>query len=272
MPELPEVETVKNGLVPHLEGKFIRSVDVYQPKLRYQIPDDFQKTLEGSEIKSISRRAKFLIFNFLNRGILIHLGMSGSMRLVNPLEKRQKHDHVVFNFLDQKLVYHDPRRFGAMDIWRGNPEDHQWLNKLGPEPLGNAFNGAYLHEALKARKLSIKQALLNQNFISGIGNIYASEALWRSKISPERIASSLNLTDCEDLVAAIKKVLQDAIASGGSTLRDHRNIGGELGYFQHKFDVYDREGEKCQRPECDGKVLRLVQAQRSSFYCATCQS
>lgn len=271
MPELPEVETVRKGLAPWLEGAKISDISVSQRQLRYPLPDNFESALIGSRIHKIHRRAKYLIFDMMGRGFLVHLGMSGSMRTVSKSEALQKHDHIVITTDKARVVFHDPRRFGAMDLWDDQFETHKWLKNLGPEPLGNNFSSDYLRTVCNAQSQSIKQILLDQNLIAGIGNIYASEALWRARIDPRRTAQTLKKDEIDQLVVAIRDVLNAAIISGGSSLKDHRKVNGELGYFQHQFDVYDRKGESCHRPKCEGLIHKITQSSRSSFLCELCQ-
>ena len=271
MPELPEVETVRAGLAPWLEGAKIKDVQIFQNKLRYDIPENFAKSLIGARIHHIRRRAKYLVFDFMSRGFIIHLGMSGSMRRIDTGEELRKHDHILFITDKAHVVYNDPRRFGAVDLWQDDFNAHKWLADIGPEPLGNAFNADILAEGLAKRSTPIKPTLLDQKLIAGIGNIYASEALWRAKIGPERASNTLKNKEIEALVISIRNVLQDAIASGGSTLKDHRQTNGELGYFQHKFDVYDREGEPCHANRCKATIEKIVQSTRATYFCPNCQ-
>lgn len=271
MPELPEVETVKRGLAPWLEGAKITDISVSQRQLRYPLPDNFEKTLIGSRIHKIHRRAKYLVFDMIGRGFIVHLGMSGSMRRVSKSEPLRKHDHIVITTDKSRVVFHDPRRFGAMDLWDTNADAHKWLKDIGPEPLSNSFHGEYLSDVCAKRSQSIKQTILDQKLIAGIGNIYASEALWRAKIHPTRPAASLILNEADTLVNAIREVLQSAIISGGSTLKDHRTVDGELGYFQHQFDVYDQAGQNCHRENCSGQVEKITQSSRATYFCAQCQ-
>ncbi len=271
MPELPEVETVKRGLAPWLEGAKITDIAVSQRQLRYPLPNNFEQALIGCRIHKIHRRAKYLVFDMMGRGFIVHLGMSGSMRQIGKSEELRKHDHIVITTDKSRVVFHDPRRFGAMDLWEENSDKHKWLKDIGPEPLSNAFHGEYLSEKCVKRTQSIKQTLLDQNLIAGIGNIYASEALWRAKIHPARPAASLIMNEADDLVVAIREVLQSAIISGGSTLKDHRKVDGELGYFQHQFDAYGRAGQDCHREQCKGQIEKITQSSRATYFCAQCQ-
>ncbi len=291
MPELPEVETIRRGLAPQLEGAEIEQVRLNRADLRFAFPDHLAKVLPGLRIVHVGRRAKYLLFELSNGSTLLsHLGMTGSYRFSNlrldepsryHLPVPGKHDHLEMALShphkgDMLLIYADPRRFGFFD-WHSEERPSRYLVGLGPEPLGNSFNAIDLAKALAGRKAPIKSALLDQRLIAGLGNIYVSEALWRARISP--LTPSLGLVRAdgrptkrlEALVAAIRAVLEDAIAAGGSTLRDFRNAEGGGGYFQHVFDVYDREDEPCRRAGCGGTVTRITQSGRSSFYCPVCQ-
>ena len=276
MPELPEVETVMRGLSPVLSGNKIVKIDLHRPNLRIPFPKDMQKQLSNKKIISLQRRAKY-IFILLEGGqiLVIHLGMSGRILIIPHGEEYelQKHDHMVVTMkTGEKIIYNDPRRFGMVFIIDEDElETHKIFSRLGPEPLSNNFSAAYLLETLKSKNTSIKQALLDQHVVVGVGNIYACEALYQSKINPMAKASSIKGKKAENLVRAIRDVLTRAIKAGGSTLKDYRHADGELGYFQHSFTVYDQEGETC--PDCDcniaktGGVKRIVQSGRSTFYC-----
>ena len=272
MPELPEVETVCRGLAVVLEGRRLINVLVRRPDLRRPFPPDFAARLLGRRIVRLSRRAKYMLWH-LDDGwvVLAHLGMSGRM-LIGPCDDAPpgKHDHVILETEDgHRVSFNDPRRFGLMDMTtEEGVADHPLLRDLGPEPLGDGFTPAALANGLTGRQTPIKVALLDQTLVSGIGNIYASEALFRAAIDPTRAASSLTRAECKRLVPAIKDILTEAIASGGSSLRDHRQPNGELGYFQHAFAVYDREGEPCPGCDCSQGIRRVTQAGRSTFYCA----
>ncbi len=278
MPELPEVETVMRGLIPVMEGQRILHADIRRPDLRWPFPLDMQARLEGQRVTRFQRRAKYILAG-LDSGetLLIHLGMSGRMLISggvvgdhhHDLPTPEKHDHVVLDMEGgARITFNDARRFGAMDLFTG---DHALLAALGPEPLGNQFNADYLFTRLSGRKMPIKAALLDQRIVAGLGNIYVCEALWRAGIAPTRAAGRISAPRIETLVSAIRDVLQEAIASGGSSLRDHRQTNGELGYFQHNFAVYGREGEPCRKEGCDGTIQRIVQSGRSTFYCPHCQ-
>ena len=286
MPELPEVETVRRGLAPAMEGARLTRVEVRHRGLRWPIAKDFEKRLTGATVSGLGRRAKYLLADLSTDDVLImHLGMSGSFRIDrdkpgafhHERSKDEKHDHVVFHMSNGKTVtFNDPRRFGSMKIVeRASLEDEPLLKALGPEPLGNAFDAAMLARACAGKKTSLKAALLDQRMVSGLGNIYVCEALFRAHLSPKRRASTIADRKGEPneravaLVDAIKAVLNDAIKAGGSSLRDHRQADGSLGYFQHSFSVYDREGEPC--PDGKGTIKRIVQTGRSTFYCPGCQ-
>ena len=275
MPELPEVETVMRGLSARLDGRVLAEVEVRRPDLRWPLPERMADRLSGRRILGLRRRAKYILVD-LDDGTswMIHLGMSGRMLISDgPKPALEAHDHVVFRTEDGTWVkFNDARRFGMMDLWPTQEvERHKLLKGIGPEPLGNAFNGPALESALAGKYTPIKAALLDQKVVAGVGNIYACEALHRSGISPRRLALNVWGGRAEKLADAVKSVLTEAIAAGGSSLRDHRQVSGELGYFQHTFRVYDREGEGCPTPECGGTVKRLVQSGRSTFYCPRCQ-
>ncbi len=282
MPELPEVETVRRGLAPVMEGHVIARADVNRPDLRWPFPTKMRERLEGKTVQQLRRRSKYILAD-LSSGetLLVHLGMSGRMLVSgDPLglfahdhPAPAKHDHVVFHMQSgARVTFNDPRRFGAMDLMEtAAAEAHPLLARIGPEPLGNAFNEAHLIAAFKGRNTPVKSALLDQRIVAGLGNIYVCEALFRARISPKRKAGRISATRVAALVPIIRDVLSEAIEAGGSSLRDFRQADGELGYFQHRFDVYGREGEPCRRAGCDAKIARIIQSGRSSFYCPTCQ-
>lgn len=282
MPELPEVETVRRGLVPAMEGAVIASAQVNRPDLRWPFPENMAARLTGQRVTALRRRSKYILADLSGgESLLIHLGMSGRMTVSgDPLGQfhhnhptPQKHDHVVFDMDNgARITFNDPRRFGAMDLMDTAAADtHPLLAKLGPEPLGNAFDESYLADALKTRNTPIKSALLDQRIVAGLGNIYVCEALYRAGLSPKRRARNISRARAAALVPIIRDVLRDAINAGGSSLRDFRQADGELGYFQHSFDVYDREGQPCRTPGCTNTIHRTVQSGRSSFYCPSCQ-
>ena len=275
MPELPEVETVRRGLAARLEGRRLARVRQNRPDLRFPLPPDFAARLEGRRVEKVGRRAKYLLLDLEDGTILLaHLGMSGRMLVTRREDAASEpHDHVVFETDDGWVVrFNDARRFGIMDLAeRGTVADHPLIRGLGPEPLEPEFDGPRLARALKGRATSIKAALLDQRIVAGLGNIYVSEILYRAGISPRRRAGSIAGQRAERLAAAVKSVLSEAVAAGGSSLRDYVQTSGELGYFQHRWAVYDREGTPCPDCECDpaktGGVRRITQGGRSTFYC-----
>ncbi len=276
MPELPEVETVCRGLMPVMQGQIIASADLRRPDLRWPFPTEMSRRLTGKRVQILRRRSKYILAD-LNSGetLIIHLGMSGRMLISQlPHPDIQKHDHVVLDMENgARITFNDTRRFGSMDLVATRQADsHRLLANLGPEPLGNEFDGTYLAAKLKNRKMPIKSALLDQVIIAGLGNIYVCEVLHRTGISPQTLAGKLSTLRVHSLVPAIRDVLHEAIQAGGSSLRDHRQTGGELGYFQHSFQVYDRKDQRCPKPGCNGTIKRIVQSGRSSFYCAECQN
>jgi formamidopyrimidine-DNA glycosylase len=292
MPELPEVETVRRGLAPAMEGARFAKVEVRRRDLRWPLPKNFAQRLEGQTVTGIGRRAKYLLAGLSSGDVLImHLGMSGSFHVFREVgdkalgrtyhERTQHlaHDHVVFHMSSGATVtFNDPRRFGFMKlVARKKLDAEPPLKRLGPEPLGNAFDAAMLARACKGKKTSLKAALSDQSIVAGLGNIYVCEALFRARLSPKRMAATIATATgapnerAERLVEGIKAVLEDAIKAGGSSLRDHKRPDGELGMFQHHFRVYDREGERCPTPGCRGTIKRIVQNGRSTFYCPVCQ-
>ncbi len=270
MPELPEVETVARGMARVLEGRTITHVAVNRPDLRRPIPTDLAKRLVGAKVTAVGRRAKYALIHTNRDDVMIlHLGMSGRVRL-DPAAP-EKHDHVeIVTHDDHCLVFNDPRRFGSIDITKATMlEAHPLLARVGPEPLGNGFHADVLAAAFKDKKAPLKAALLDQTVVAGLGNIYVCEALFQAGLSPLRLAGTVKLANLEVLTTAIRAVLTRAIAVGGSTLRDYVQVDGELGYFQHEWAVYGREGEACRT--CAKPVRRVVQSGRSSFYCKKCQ-
>ncbi|MGR3702340.1 MAG: bifunctional DNA-formamidopyrimidine glycosylase/DNA-(apurinic or apyrimidinic site) lyase [Paracoccaceae bacterium] len=282
MPELPEVETVRRGLAPVMEGQVIARAQVNRPDLRWPFPPDMAARLTGRRVMALRRRSKYILAD-LDSGetLLIHLGMSGRMLVsgdplglfVHDHPMAEKHDHVVLDMANgARITFNDPRRFGAIDLLEtATADQHKLLSAIGPEPLGNDFNEPYLVAALKGRNTPVKSALLDQRIVAGLGNIYVCEALFRARISPQRRAGQIAATRVAAMVPIIRQVLAEAIEAGGSSLRDFRQADGELGYFQHSFDAYGREGEPCRAPGCNGTIARIVQAGRSSFYCPKCQ-
>lgn len=294
MPELPEVETVRRGLEPVTAGARIMSVKLARDGLRFPFPEDFAGRLAGQTVTALARRAKYLLFH-LDGGaaIISHLGMSGSYRVEDKgvaegafhheRGKDTRHDHVRFDLVtadgrNTALVYNDPRRFGFMLLAEGAALDlHPLLRDLGEEPLGNVLGGERLQALFAGKKAPLKAALLDQRLVAGLGNIYVCEALHRCRLSPERPAGSLSRKgraareEADRLASAIRDVIAEAIAAGGSSLRDYVHTDGTLGYFQHRFAVYDREGDPCPAPGCGGTVERIVQSGRSTFFCRRCQ-
>lgn len=274
MPELPEVETVCRGLAPVLVGQVIVRADVRRKDLRKPFPRGLKTRVESAQVTHITRRAKYIQAHLDNRYVLvIHLGMSGRI-VFHPHDYRpQTHDHFILHMQGgQQIVLNDPRRFGIVDLIAADDlESHALFAHLGPEPLSNSFSGPVLAVTLKGKKAAIKQVIMDQTVVVGVGNIYANEALFMAGIHPEMPAGGIDEERLETLVSAIKTVLKKAIKAGGSTLRDHRQANGELGYFQHSFSVYDREGESCNT--CGGrhKIQRIVQGGRATFFCPQCQ-
>jgi formamidopyrimidine-DNA glycosylase len=286
MPELPEVETVRRGLAPVMEGRRIERVEARRPDLRFPFPPRFAERLAGRTIVSLGRRAKYLLAD-LDDGetLVMHLGMSGSFRILppegdaapgafhHPRSKAAAHDHVAFELSGGvSITYNDPRRFGFMAlIPRSGLEAHPLFRHLGVEPLGNALSGELIGRLFEAKKTSLKAALLDQRLIAGLGNIYVCEALHRARLKPTRAAGTLKPAKAAELASSIRTTLEDAIRAGGSTLRDFAHADGALGYFQHSFRVYDREDQLCPTPACRGIVKRIVQTGRSTFFCPQCQ-
>ncbi|MBO3758773.1 bifunctional DNA-formamidopyrimidine glycosylase/DNA-(apurinic or apyrimidinic site) lyase [Ciceribacter sp. L1K22] len=292
MPELPEVETVRRGLAPSMEGSVLSRLELRRPDLRFPFPGHFAERVAGRQILGLGRRAKYLLID-LDGGLTIiaHLGMSGSFRVEEAdapgnfhyaRAKDEKHDHVIFHLATSggpvKIIYNDPRRFGFMDVVeRTAIDDWPAFRGLGPEPTGNTLDARYLAARFAGKQQPLKQALLDQRVVAGLGNIYVCEALWLSGLSPERRAATLVTATGRPtaalgrLVDSIRTVIADAIAAGGSSLRDHIRTDGSLGYFQHSFKVYDQEDKACQSPGCNGTVHRIVQAGRSTFFCPRCQ-
>ncbi|WP_434616597.1 bifunctional DNA-formamidopyrimidine glycosylase/DNA-(apurinic or apyrimidinic site) lyase [Tabrizicola sp. M-4] len=294
MPELPEVETVRRGLLPAMEGRLITGAQVNRPDLRWPFPPRMAERLTGARVLTLRRRSKYILADLsTDETLLIHLGMSGRMLISPPPLAEEgerviretlgewhhhhpapaKHDHVILDMEDgTRITFNDARRFGAMDLMStATAETHPLLAQLGPEPLGNAFSGPYLAARLKDRNTPIKSALLDQHIVAGLGNIYVCETLYRARIHPARKAGRISESRAAALVPLIRDVLAEAITAGGSSLRDYRQADGELGYFQHSFQVYGREGEPCATPGCTATIRRIVQSGRSSFFCPACQ-
>ena len=271
MPELPEVETTRRGISGHITGQTISSIRVHNPQLRWPVPvDAMQSSLPGQEVLSVKRRAKYLLLDCGTGVLIIHLGMSGSLRILDQSIKAEKHDHVEILFDNgQVLRLRDPRRFGAV-LWTTHPaEEHRLLSDLGPEPLSEEFDGIYLFNSTRKRRCSIKNLIMDSHSVVGVGNIYASEALFNAGIRPGKSAARLTQQACRLLAAAIKQVLSNAIAAGGTTLRDFTNSEGQAGYFSQSLFVYGREGKHCL--QCGASIKRKLIGQRSSFYCPNCQ-
>ncbi len=296
VPELPEVETVRRGLDPAMTGARIVQAELRRADLRFPFPPDFARRLEGQTIVSVGRRAKFLIFDLAaGPTLIVHLGMSGSLRIErdgadaatpgrfhHERSKMAAHDHVVLHLATVagdavRVVFNDPRRFGFMLLAEDGSANHPMLSGLGPEPTGDGLDAEALRAMFKDRRTPLKAALLDQRRIAGLGNIYVCEALWRAELSPKRAAGAIAVNGKRAaarrgrLASAIRSVIAEAIEAGGSSLRDYVHADGSLGYFQHSFSVYDREGDPCPRPTCSGAVTRIVQSGRSTFYCPVCQ-
>lgn len=269
MPELPEVETTRRGIEPHLVGRSVTSLDVRQPKLRWPVPDHLSQLLPGRAVQSVERRGKYLLIRFDCGELLVHLGMSGSLRVVDKTKAPGKHDHVDLTLNDGKcLRLTDPRRFGAV-LWQAEGELHELLAHLGPEPLSDQFDADYLIERAKGRKTAIKTFIMDSKVVVGVGNIYANEALFAAGIHPKRAAGQISRPRMERLVDEIKRVLAAAIMQGGTTLKDFVGSDGKPGYFKQELNVYGRRGEPCVTCERPLKEIRL--GQRSTVYCSHCQ-
>ncbi len=295
MPELPEVETVRRGLAPVMEGASFAEVSINRPDLRFPFPEQMKARLTGATIRHMGRRAKYLVAELdTDEALIMHLGMSGSFRIEadegflqpgnfhHPKSDARAHDHVVFHLQFENgsaaVIYNDPRRFGFMDLVQtANLGQSKHFAAMGIEPTGNALNGETIAALFEGKATPLKAALLDQRLIAGLGNIYVCEALWRSGLSPKRKAGSIARKGgkatqrSETLAMHIRDVIAEAIEAGGSSLRDHRQTNGELGYFQHRFSAYDREGQPCAKQTCPGTIKRIVQSGRSTFYCSTCQ-
>jgi formamidopyrimidine-DNA glycosylase len=286
MPELPEVETVRAGLAPVLEGARLTRVEARRPDLRFPFPDNFVQVLTGATITRLERRAKYLLARLDREDTLVmHLGMSGRFEIARPEgtvrpgefhyapDPDPKHAHVVFETeAGARVTYYDPRRFGFMALVNtATLVLHPWFSEMGPEPLSDAFDAKLLQDAFEGRKQGPKTLLLDQHIVAGLGNIYVCEALHRARISPFKAAGEIALPRLTKLVADIRDVLSEAIAAGGSSLKDFAQTNGALGYFQHRFRVYDREGRPCPNAGCDGVIDRQVQGGRSTFFCPVCQ-
>lgn len=270
MPELPEVEVTRRGIAAHVVGKIVASVDVRQAALRWPVPERLSDVLAGERIEMLDRRAKYLLFRFSKGTLIVHLGMSGSLRLLTRAAAPGKHDHVDLKFDDGSLLrLRDPRRFGAVLWTETDVARHPLIAGIGHEPLGDDFSGAYLHAQFRGRSASVKQLLLNSAILAGIGNIYANEALYSAGIRPTTPAGSISRLRCERLAAALRETLERAIAAGGSSLRDYVDSAGNAGYFQQHYAVYGRANAPCRT--CGSRIVTLRQGQRASFFCRRCQ-
>jgi formamidopyrimidine-DNA glycosylase len=270
MPELPEVETTRRGIAQAVTGQRIQSVIVREPRLRWRLPDDFAQRLIGRRIREVERRAKYLLLNLDDGTLIVHLGMSGSLRVLGGESPPLKHDHVDIVLTSaSRLRFNDPRRFGSMHV-TGAPTEHPLLKRLAPEPLGDDFNAEYLAAKAKRRKVAIKQFIMNGNLVVGVGNIYASEALFRAGIRPSRAAGRVTAEEFVKLSRSIKTVLSAAIRVGGTTLRDYVNADGMPGYFRQKLFVYERDGEPCRK--CKTTIKQVRHGQRATYFCPKCQS
>ncbi|MEC8978297.1 MAG: bifunctional DNA-formamidopyrimidine glycosylase/DNA-(apurinic or apyrimidinic site) lyase [Pseudomonadota bacterium] len=269
MPELPEVETVCAGLQPYV-GEKVVNVTIRQPSLRWAVPDVLKSCLNGLKIKRLSRRGKYLLFEFQTGYLMVHLGMSGCLYIESAEAEWKKHDHIFIKLESGfEMRYHDPRRFGSMHWVEGDPMRHRLLVRLGPEPLTEAFSAHYLYSRIKGKKKSIKATIMDHHVVVGVGNIYAAESLFYSGIHPLRPCSSLSLKSCAELVKVIKQKLQEAIKQGGTTLRDFRGSDNRPGYFKQSLAVYAREGLSCH--QCGAVIESVCISQRASAYCPSCQ-
>lgn len=270
VPELPEVETTLRGLLPLLLGRQVTRVLVRTPALRWPLPPQLSELLSGHTIRGLSRRAKYLLLGFDYGTVLLHLGMSGNLRILPSNTPAGKHDHIDLQLNDgQQLRYHDPRRFGALLWLDQDPLSHPLLSHLGPEPFAPEMTGAYLYNLAQGRRVAVKSFIMDQKVVVGVGNIYASEALFRAQIHPQRAAGRISLSRFEALAAAIRDVLNAAIAAGGTTLRDFSNAAGRPGYFRQQLQVYGRFDQPC--PVCGAPVCQQRIAQRASYFCSRCQ-
>ena len=270
MPELPEVETSRRGIAPHIVGTRVVNVIIRNRSLRWPISKTVDKNLRAATITSVERRAKYLLINTPDGAAILHLGMSGSVYVVDHGTAAGIHDHVDIELDSGKtLRFRDPRRFGSLH-WSRNPLQHNLLRSLGPEPLGGEFDGEYLWSRSRGRRVSVKQFIMNAQVVVGVGNIYASEALYRAGINPRRAAGQIALKRYETLATAIREVLASAIKAGGTTLRDFYGGDGEAGYFKQQLEAYGRDGQPCRL--CDAPITHIVQGQRSTYYCKQCQT
>ena len=270
MPELPEVETTRRGIEPHINHQLISDIAIRQRQLRWPIPQQLRQAARNQKILGVDRRGKYLLLRLHNGTIIIHLGMSGSLRICSVETPAEKHDHVDFIFGNSKVLrLRDPRKFGAV-LWTAkDPAQHKLLSSLGPEPLADHFSAEYLYQQTRKRSASIKSLIMNSHIVVGVGNIYACESLFLACINPKRKAGSLSLSRCSKLVSAIKQVLTQSITQGGTTLRDFIRENGQPGYFSLKLHVYGKAGEPCAK--CGRPIRQIKQQQRSTFYCSNCQ-
>jgi formamidopyrimidine-DNA glycosylase len=269
MPELPEVETTLRA-IKKFQGQNLTNIKVHNRNLRWTVDEDLEMNSRNQKLINLRRRAKYIIFELENTYLLLHLGMSGSLRILKSEENYfLKHDHIEFTFENEKVIYNDPRRFGSLHITK-NVNNHKLISGLGPEPLSKNFNGAYLLECCKRSKTNIKTLLMNQKYVVGIGNIYASESLYLSRINPQKESQKLDLEECKRIVSSSKKVLNEAIKVGGTTLKDFYSADGSPGYFKIKLNVYGRKGQKCKN--CEEAIVKVIINQRATFYCPSCQS
>jgi formamidopyrimidine-DNA glycosylase len=270
LPELPEVETTRRGIAPHANRRRIEALRIYERRLRWPVARDLPRKVAHQRIVHVGRRAKYLLFGLESGTLLLHLGMSGNLRAVAAATPRVAHDHFDL-VLDSGLAlrFNDPRRFGSLLYASGDPLAHPRLAELGPEPLAAAFDASYLFRITRGRRVAIKQLLMNSRLVVGVGNIYASEALFRARIRPQRPSRTLSHRDAARLVRAVRAVLRQAIRSGGTTLRDYLGADGAPGYFRQRLYVYERAGRRCRR--CGTAVRALTQGQRSTYYCPSCQ-
>jgi len=270
MPELPEVETTRRGVEPHVVGRRIVALDVHEPRLRWRVPEDLPARLAGQAVRGAGRRAKYLLLELSGGTLLLHLGMSGSLRVLPAHSPRQPHDHLDL-VLDSGLAlrFNDPRRFGSLHYTTGDPQAHPLLAGLAPEPFAREFDADYLWRITRRRRVAIKQLIMNSRLVVGVGNIYANEALYRARIRPRRTARSLTLKQARRLVRAIRTVLALAIRVGGTTLRDYVGVDGAPGYFRQRLYVYERAGKPCRN--CGTRIRAVTQGQRSTYYCPHCQ-
>jgi len=269
MPELPEVETTLRA-IKKFQGQNLTNIKVHNRNLRWAVDKDLEINSRNQKLINLRRRAKYIIFELENTNLLLHLGMSGSLRILKSENNYfLKHDHIEFIFDNEKIIYNDPRRFGSLHITK-NVNNHRLISALGPEPLSKNFNGAYLLDCCKSSKANIKTLLMNQKNVVGIGNIYASESLYLSKINPQKESQKLDLEECKRIVSSSKKVLNEAIKVGGTTLKDFYSADGSPGYFKIKLNVYGRNGQKCKK--CEEEVVKVIINQRATFYCPICQS